>query len=141
MHEVVTGTLWVGNARDARDPRGLHDAGIVAVVDLAHEEPPPQLGREFVHCRIPLIDGTGNDPDSLTLAIDTVAAIHGRSLPLLVACSAGASRSPAITAAALARVRGVPVNDALRLVRDRMPLDVSPALWEEIVRAVDPGSA
>lgn len=132
MREVVPGALWIGNARDARDPRELHEAGVAAVVDLAREEPPANLGREFVLVRVPLVDGPDNDPALLSLAVETVAAIHARGLPLLVACSAGLSRSPSIVAAALARVRGTSPETELTGLGERIPLDVSPALWRVV---------
>jgi hypothetical protein len=40
MRQVGNYPLWVGTARDARDIKGVLDAGIEAVVDLAVEEAP-----------------------------------------------------------------------------------------------------
>jgi len=42
------------------------------------------------------------------------------------------SRSPTIAAAAIAQVQGCCAADALALVLQSGPADVSPALWEEI---------
>ncbi len=43
MREIIPQQLWLGHAIDARDIRLLHDTGVKAVVDLAHEEPCAQL--------------------------------------------------------------------------------------------------
>ena len=60
MREFVPTKLWIGNAVDARDIRGVLGCGIAAVMDLAIEEPPIQFPRDIVYCRFPLIDGAGN---------------------------------------------------------------------------------
>src|SRR5207247_10133902 len=79
-------------------------AGIRAIVELAAEEPPSPAPRELVYCRIPLLDGAGNEDKLLLLAIGTVGAFLESRLPTLVCCGSGLSRSPAIAAAALAQV-------------------------------------
>jgi hypothetical protein len=48
MRRVADLPLWIGTAWDARDIRGVLDAGIEAVVDLAAEEPPAQPTRDLV---------------------------------------------------------------------------------------------
>ena len=48
--------LWIGNAHDARDVRGVLAFGIGVVIDLAIEEPPIHFPRDIVYCRFPLLD-------------------------------------------------------------------------------------
>jgi hypothetical protein len=43
MREILPGRLWLGNAGDGRDPERLLRTGVVAVVNLAAEEPSPVL--------------------------------------------------------------------------------------------------
>jgi hypothetical protein len=43
------------------------------------------------------------------------------------------SRTPAICAKALAIVRGCELNEALKLVTNAGPVDISPGLWKEVV--------
>lgn len=74
---------------DARDLRGIYNSGILAVIDLAINEPPAQLGREIVYCRFPLNDGDGNSDALITLAVRTIASLVRYQAPTLVACSAG----------------------------------------------------
>src|SRR5436190_12901001 len=107
MRSVIPELLWIGNARDARDPRVLTNAGIRAVVDLAMDEPVSVLPRDLVYCRLPLVDGDDDEAGAiLQLAVTTVRDSLRPGLPTLVACSAGLSRSPAVAAMAVALWRG-----------------------------------
>ena len=125
--------LWLGTARDARAAAGLYAEDIEVVVDLAAEEPPAVLPRGIAYLRLPLTDDAGGGPpDWLGLAVWTVERLVRDQARTLVACSAGLSRSPAVVAAALARVRGTrAVDEAVRLGR----LDLSPAFWHRLVAA------
>ena len=133
MRVIEPNLLWIGNAGDVRHVVDLMDAGIRAVVDLAANEPIANLPREIVYCRFPLIDGTGNERWLLRAAIDTISELLRGNVPTLVACSAGMSRSPALAAAAIARVFGRDANECLLACVASDPADVSPALWNEVV--------
>ena len=128
MRKVVELPLWIGTARDARDIRSALDLGIEAVVDLAMDEPPVHPTRELVYLRYPLVDGQGNPAWILRLAVDAVAGLLTAGVPTLVACSAGASRSPVI--AAMAKHAGIRPEEALTRIGHG---DVSPALWREVM--------
>jgi hypothetical protein len=132
MHAVIANRLWIGNAVEARDLRHLLDMGVAAVVDLAIEEMPPVVVRELVYCRIPLIDGGSNPFERLQLAVQTVASLIRQRTPTFVFCGAGMSRSPAITAAALALVEGTDPNIVLQRIVAGYPHDVSPPLWQKV---------
>lgn len=134
MRKVPGYPLWLGHAGDGRDARSIFAAGIVAVVDLAAEEPPAGLPRGLIYCRFPLMDGAGNPAWLLAAAVDCVAGFIAAGVPTLVACSAGMSRTPAVAAAALARCRGVPLADGLTLVAAAGPADVSPGLIADLAR-------
>jgi protein-tyrosine phosphatase len=135
MYEVIPQSLWIGNAMDARNPRLVLDTGIAAVVDLAYEEPPAQLPRELIYCRFPLLDGLGNDPALLRLAVDAVQRLQAARTPTLVACSAGMNRSPIIVAVALATIRNEPADLVLQQLVESRPHDISRGLWDDVLRA------
>jgi hypothetical protein len=137
MHRILELPLWFGNARDAADVRRVMDAGVEAVVQVAAEEPPLTLPRDLIYCRIPLLDGADNPPKLLELAIAVTAHLLQTRTPTLVCCSSGLSRSPALTAAALARCRpGEGDAEAwLAKIAAHHRLDVSPALWNELHRS------
>jgi len=96
------------------------------------EELSASVVRELVYCRIPLIDGASNPPERLQLAVQTVASLIRQETPTFVFCGAGISRSPAITAAALAVVESADPNVVLQRIVAGYPHDVSPALWQEV---------
>ena len=129
MRRVLDLPLWIGTARDARDLRGIHEADIAAVVDLAMDEPPVQPTREVVYLRFPLVDNEGNPEWLLRAVVEAVSGLLKAGVPTLVACSAGASRSPAVTAFALARWLGISPVEGLKRVGTG---DVSVTLWREL---------
>lgn len=132
MREVIPGVLWIGNAHDARDVRGVLARGIAVVIDVAIEEPPIQFPRDIVYCRFPLLDGEGNSPAFLQTAIDTTANFVKSKQPTLVACSGGMSRSPIVVSAVLAKIESLKLNAAVERVTATGPCDFSPALWNDV---------
>ena len=136
MHKVHPYALWLGHAGDARDVRAVLDAGILAVVDLALEEPPVHFTRELAYFRVPLIDGAGNSSWLLRAAIDSAALLLRNNTPTLVSCGAGMSRSPAIAAASISVVSKRSSAECLELVAKVHGCDVSPALWRELMEVL-----
>lgn len=114
MRAVIPEVLWIGNARDAREVAEVIRAGFKAVVDLAMEEPAAVYHRDMVYCRLPLVDGEGNEPWLLRLAVHTVAQLVRGQSPTLVVCSRGLSRSPAVVAAAMASLNGQSMEEELQ---------------------------
>jgi protein-tyrosine phosphatase len=132
MPRTILPTLWLGHARDARNLSALHERGVRAVIDLAAEEPPAQLSRDLVYCRFPLLDGDGNPDWLLQSAIETTARLIEHRVPTLVACSGGMSRSPAVVAAACARLGRGALEECLKQAVGDGPQQVAPALWNAI---------
>jgi protein-tyrosine phosphatase len=132
MRNVSGLPLWLGHAGDARDVRGVLAKEIMALVDLAVNEPPVAVTRELVYLRFPLMDGPGNPPWLLRAAVEAVAGLLRSGTPTLVACSNGLSRSPCIAGAAIALVRGCPPADGLAAMAAAGPSDVTPGLWAEV---------
>ena len=132
MREVIPERLWIGNAGDARDPSGVLDAGVTALVNLAAEELPPTLPRDILYSHFPLVDGPGNSAAMLKITVDTVVSLLREKIPTLVYCGAGMSRSVAIASAAVAHWRGETIEETLKALTDVIPHDVSPALWSDL---------
>lgn len=136
MNQITPYPLWVGHTGDGRAFQELFDKGIRAIVQLAAEEAPIQAPRAFILFRFPLDDGSGNDPDLLSLAITSVAGLISKNVPTLVCCGVGMSRSPAIVAAALSLVEKRSLEDCLKTVTEHHAADVLPGLWEDVKRTV-----
>lgn len=132
MREVLKNRLWIGNARDARDPAALFAREITAVIDLAANETPANLPREFVYCRIPLIDGAESDASRISLAIRLLLCLLETEHRVLLSCSAGMSRSPAIAAAALSIIERTSPETCLEDIAASGPHDVSPGFWSSV---------
>ena len=128
--------LWIGNALEARHFTVLLNAGVEAIVDLALEELPICAPRELVYCRIPMIDGAGNPPSRIRIAVETISKLVASDIPTLVACNAGMSRSPAFVAAVLVRLKGIALGEALSQIGELGPCDVSPALLADIANTM-----
>ena len=132
MHEIKEDLLWTGNAGDVREPRVLFESGIGAVIDLAIEELPAQLPRQLVYCRFPLVDGGGNHPEILRLAVQTTVELIASGTRTLVACSAGLSRSPTIATFALAAYLGHSPEDLLSKINETRSIELHGALWNDV---------
>ena len=132
MREILPIQLWIGNAGDGRDPKRLLQAGVVAVINLAAEEPSPVLPRSMIYCHFPLVDGLQEDQGTLDVAIQTVVTLLKKEIPTLVYCGAGMSRSPAVVAAALSIVQRGSPEDKLKGIVGGHSHDVSPHLWEAV---------
>jgi hypothetical protein len=134
MRQILPHFLWLGHANDGRDHRRQFELGIRAILQIAAEEPALQPPRELIYCRVPLLDSPGNDAKLLDLAITTLASFLEWRLPTLICCGGGMSRSPAIAAAALAKVQRETPDACLKRVAEHHPADVAPGLWEEVTR-------
>ena len=136
MREVIASQLWIGGAGDITDPTSLYEAGVEAVLHLASSTLPESLSREFVYCRIPLIDGAENSLERLIFVIETGVSLLQNQVPTLIACSAGMSRSPSIAAAVLSVIWQKPADAVLAEIMDGAPADVSPGLWDAVKQAL-----
>jgi hypothetical protein len=139
MNQIEPYPVWIGHGGEGHDFTHLFERGIEAVVELAGEEPSFPTRRDMIACRFPLIDGAGNPPHVLALAIQTIAALITAKVPLLVCCGAGMSRAPALVAGALATIQDESPEGCLKRVTRHHPCDVSPALWSEVRQAATRG--
>ena len=128
----ILSSLWIGHVGDVWNLHSIHDAEIEALVDLAINEPIPTLTRELIYCRFPLVDGEGNSPMLLGLAIQTTLQLLQTKTPTLVYCSGGMSRSVGIVAAALGLHEKIDFDNALSVVAQTGPADVSATLYAEL---------
>lgn len=136
MRKVAGRSLWLGNAADLRDARAVLAVGVEAVVELADSEPFATLPRDLIRCRFPLSDGGENPPWLLRLVVDAVAALLRSSVPVLICCSAGMSRSVGVAAAGVALAEGRALAEALALVVGSGPADVSPGLIGQLLQTL-----
>lgn len=137
MHEIQSNLLWIGHALDVREPQGLFDMGISAIVDVAYDEPTAKLPRQLTYCRFPIIDGGGNDIQLLALAVQTTKALIETGTKTIVACSAGMSRSPTIAAFALALHLDEDPKIVVARIAESKPLELNPELWFDVSESLN----
>ncbi len=133
MREVIANSLWIGNARDARDVPAIMAQAIAAVVDVALEEHPAVLPRDVAYCRFPLLDGEGNSTAMIQAAIRTTASFLEAKICTLVTCGGGMSRSPSVAAMAIAQIEHIHPEEALKRIAATGPHDVSTIFWKQLI--------
>lgn len=132
MRAIANSLLWLGHRGDVRDLSMILDAGIQTIIDLADNEPVLPLTRDLVYCRYPLRDGAGNPIWLLQSAITCVESMLRLSVPTLMVCSAGMSRSPLIAAAGLAKWNNGTLKEGIQTVQQSGPMDISPGLMQDV---------
>ena len=136
MFELLPKQLRVANAIEVRDAKLLFETEIAAVVDVAYEESPARLPRQFVYCRYPLNDGGGNSATMIRLAVRTLVELIRAEMPTAIACSAGVSRSPTIAALAVAELKTVSPNTILQQIAKQRPLQLNAVFWNDALAAL-----
>ncbi|KAH8301249.1 hypothetical protein KR018_009246 [Drosophila ironensis] len=125
--EIIPGLLFLGKSSHSCDSNALQKYNIKYVLNVT-----PDLPNEFEesglikYLQIPITDHYSQDlavhfPD----AIQFIEEARSANSAVLVHCLAGVSRSVTVTLAYLMHTRGLSLNDAFMMVRDRKP-DVSP---------------
>jgi protein-tyrosine phosphatase len=138
MRCVIDDIVWIGNAAEARDVASLIEQGFDVVVDLAIEEPVARLAREQIYLRFPIYDGVGNDPKVLAAAIKTISQLISiEGIKIVICCSMGISRSPAIVALAMSLETNCIPEESLAKLTSKVPCDISPGLWSDLMQAYD----
>lgn len=118
MDEVADG-LFVGTVEDAGDNALIREHSIVTIVSLTHRDPDGGFPSDVTVENVPMIDGPRNDQQRFDRAATHVLSCLKTEENLLVHCSAGASRSPAVAATALALYDEIGLEAAFKQVSKR----------------------
>lgn len=131
MDEVFNG-IYVGTESDAGDESLLRKHGIDIVVSLTHSN--PQTG-DISRVDVPMVDGPQNSYQSFAEAVETVVENVEDGRCVLVHCSAGSSRSPSVSAAAITRLSDATLNEAFnQIIEQRPETDPHDALVRQAVK-------
>ena len=120
MDEIDEGLL-VGTLNDAGAAEPLRGESVSTVVSLTHEPPAVPAAVDVEVVRVPMTDGPRNEVASFRKAVDATRRRLAADERVLVHCSAGASRSPAVAATVVALRRDVDLRAAFEQVSDRRP--------------------
>ena len=130
MNEVID-WLYVGPVQDAENYDLLKAAGIGAVLTLAWpiEHPDIAVKRVFFE------DGEPIPDEVFYEALSFVRQQRRLGRKILIACSAGISRSPAIAIAVLHELESYPLVEAFRTVLGRVHIaQPRPETWSSLCR-------
>lgn len=134
MDEVASG-LFVGTVVDAGNESVLRERGVTAIVSLTHCEPESGFPSDVTVVDVPMMDGPQNEQSTFRRAVTEVLFRLDADDGVLVHCSAGASRSPAVAATTLALQRDIGLDEAFRQVSERRPVvDPHDALVRQAAR-------
>jgi len=133
--DAVAQNLFVGTAADASDASTLRDHDIAVVISLTHTGPAGDVPADVTLVEIPMMDGPQNSRDAFETAVGEVLARLDAGETTLVHCSAGASRSPAVAATALAYHTNTDLTTVFQQIHDRRhAADPHDALLRQAVR-------
>jgi len=118
MDEVADG-LFVGTVDDAGATEKLRKRGITTIVSVIRGEPTDGYPADVTVVNVPMIDGPQNDLEQFQRAVKHVLSVFANDGSVLVHCSAGASRSPAVAATALALAAEIGLEAAFGQVSTR----------------------
>src|SRR5688572_28575462 len=111
----ITSEIAIGSLREAGDAELLRRSGIRSVlglIDALAKTSPAELGVSAIEV-VPLVDGEGNDLMQFCWAVTKLSELVEQSVPVMVHCQAGWSRSPAVVAAYLVRHQRLTAVQAL----------------------------
>ena len=130
MNQVLD-WLYVGSVEDAEDYAELQRAGIKAVLTLAWPIQHPDIAVKRVYFE----DGEPIPDEVFCETLSFVRQQRRLGRKVLIACSAGVSRSSAIAIAVLHELEGYPLVEAFRTVLGKVHLAYPhQVIWNSVCR-------
>jgi predicted protein tyrosine phosphatase len=120
MDEVAS-ALHVGSIDDAADQSLLAEHRISVIVSLTHAEPETGFPPDVTVVRLPMMDGPRNDRQTFLRAVDETVTRWEAGDRVLVHCSAGASRSPAVAATVVSLSTDRTLETVFQQLKERRP--------------------
>jgi len=115
MDEVAEG-IFIGTESDAGNEAILARMGIDIVISLTHSN--PETG-DVPRVDFPMRDGPRNQYEVFAEAVQAVVARRERGDWVLLHCSAGASRSPSVAAAAMTSLSEYTLTESFNQILNR----------------------
>lgn len=133
----ITDSLYIADIEQAGRHRNYRKHGIDAVVRLTHAPPERGYPDTITPYERPMMDGPRNDPEKLQQAVADTVSLLENDESVVVHCSAGASRSAAVIAAALATYQGHTLQEAISRVKDVREIEIHPAVVANAEKALE----
>jgi protein-tyrosine phosphatase len=110
--------LYIGDARDASDHEKIENREVDSVLKLTHNGPQDGYPNSVDVHDFGMRDGPQNDRETFRKAVSRLLGLFQDGETVFVHCNAGSSRSPTVSAAALALHEGVEFESALETIRE-----------------------
>jgi protein-tyrosine phosphatase len=136
MQKIRSG-LFIGDIWDAASPESYRRNGIDTVVKLSYEDPEDGYSVGVEVRDFEMMDGPRNSYDDLESAVEVAVESVREGRQVFVHCSAGASRSVGVCAAASALLDDTRFVDGLEKVREARSVGIHDAVRENAERAVE----
>ncbi len=120
MDQVSSG-LFVGTLADAADEELLTENGIDRIVSLTYGDPEAGYPKSISISQCPMMDGPRNDEETFQEAVEAVLSGFDQDETVLIHCSRGASRSPAVAATAVAIYEQIEIAESFERIGNRRP--------------------
>ena len=109
--------LYIGNSDDASNHAKIESEGVDAVLKLTYETPEYGYPDSVEVYEYSMTDGPKNDRERFEQAVKKLLELFEDGKTVFVHCSMGKSRSPAVSAAAIAIYEDVSFESALETIR------------------------
>jgi protein-tyrosine phosphatase len=134
----ITDWVYLGDIHDAANHERLDALNIGSILKLTHSDPEQPYPENIELRTVSMIDGPQNDEATMRTAVEELLELRANHEPVFVHCTAGASRSVSVAAAAISVHREIPLAEAFELVEERRPVSQPhPALVKQAKRVVE----
>ena len=123
--------LYIGDALDASNHEKIEDRDIDSVLKLTYDSPEEGYPDSVDVHEFSMRDGPQNEDEQFEKAVKKLLGLFGDGDTVFVHCNAGSSRSPTVSAAAIALYEDVGFESALDKIRESRDINPHPALLKK----------
>ena len=120
--------LYIGDALDASNHEKIEKRGIDSVLKLTYESPDDGYPSSVNVYEFSLTDGPQNDYERFKEAVEKLLELFEKNETVFAHCSAGKSRSPTVSAAAIALHEDVEFRSAIETIEESRDINPHPIL-------------
>jgi protein-tyrosine phosphatase len=122
--------LYIGDARDASDHGKIENREVDSVLKLTYNGPQDGYPESVDVHDFGMRDGPQNDPETFRQAVRRLQGLFQEGETVFVHCNAGSSRSPSVSAAALALHEDIDFESALEAIKESRDIHPHQALLD-----------
>jgi len=128
--------LYIGDFQDASRPEKLQERGVNSVLKLTYQDPKEGYPDSVEVHEFIMVDGPRNEYEVFVEAVERLLELFESGNTVFAHCNAGMSRSPTVSAAAIALHESMEFESALDKIRESRNIQPHPALLKQANDAV-----